>query len=266
MPDPEVKEAEVKEAEVKETDDGGVEVSLGKDEVINVQDEEVKEVKPEVKAKPEVDHFKNKVYAQDRIISKLQKEIEDLKVEKKPPEPEQTLDELDKLAQTDWKEAVRRLSAQEAKKLYSETQQKIQTEAQERERLQLLQENEQKVLNKYPELNEATSEHSQIWFDVLNKNPRWRNSPDGPILVMREMEDVLRGKGYDIDGRTTKEVKKEQERLIRASATSLETPRNAPSNKVVLTREQREFCDINGITYEEYARTLKKSGERGLEL
>ena len=258
-----------KKPEVKETEEGGVEVSLEeeKDEVINVQDEEVKEVKPEVKEVPKQDPFKNKVYAQDRIIEKQNKKIAELesKIEIKEPGPE-PLDDLDKEAQTDWKSAVSKLAAREAKKIYEENQKQIQIKSQETERAQILQSNEQKVLSKYPELNEQTSEHTQIWFDVLNKNPRWRTSPEGPILVMREMEDVLRSKGYDIDGRATKEVKQERDRLIRANATSLDTPRNTPSNKVILSKEQREFCDINGLSYEEYARTLKKSGERGLEL
>ena len=254
------------EPEVKETQEGGVEVSL--EEEIAEQTQKVEEeVKKEEVKKPETDHFKNKVYAQDRIISKLQRELEEIRQTKQTaPEPEPALDELDQLAQKDWKLAVKKLAQEEAKKLYSEEQHKIQRQAQETEFKGLLQTNEEKVLSRYPELNDSASEHSQIWFEILNKNPRWRASPDGPILVMREMEDVLRGKGYDIDGSRSKAVESERKRLASAQATTLETSRATPSNKVILSKEQREFCDTNGITYETYARTLRKTGERGVEL
>ena len=254
------KESEEAKEEPKETEEGGIEVLLEEEK----GEEEKQEVKTEVKEEPKEevkqDSFKNKVYAQDRIISKLEKKIEELEAKKIESEPE--LDDLDKLAQTDWKKAV----AEIVKRERTATDKEIQAKSQERERLQILQQNEQTVLSKYPELNETTSEHSQIWFDVLNKNPRWRQSPDGPTLVMREMEDVLRSRGYDIGGRATQEVKQERERLARVNATSLKSSRATPSNKVILSKEQREFCDINGVSYEEYARTLKKTGEGSLEL
>ena len=258
---------EEKKPETKEIEDGGIEVSLEeKDIPEEPKEEEEVEQKPEPKEKPKQDHSRNKEYAQDRIISKLQKEIEELKTQPPQPAVEPAADDLDKLAQTDWKAAVDKIAEKKYQQLYEATQSKIQQEAQEKERKQIQETNEQKVLSKYPELNDSSSEHSQIWFEELNKNPRWRTSPDGPILVMREMEDVLRSKGYDIDGRTTKAVSHERERLASANAASLGTPKATPSNKVVLSREQREFCDINGITYEEYARTQKKTAGGGLEL
>ena len=256
---------EIKEPEVKETDDGGLEVSLEED---NLEPKE--EVKPEVKEEPKQDPLRNKVYAQDRILAKLQREqeLKDAKIAeleaRLTPEPEiANLDELDKMAQTDWKGAVRKLARQEAEALRKIDQQKIQLDTAERERKQILVENERRVLERYPELNESTSEHSQIWWDKLNQNPRWRTSPDGPILVMREMEDELRNRGYDIGQKVTKAVSQERMRLANANATSLEPARTKSSNKIVLSKEQREFCETNGLSYEVYARTLRKTGEIG---
>jgi len=256
-----------KQPETKEIEDGGVEVSL-EEEGTPVVPEEEKEPEPKAKEEPKQDSFKNKVYAQDRIISKQQKEIDDLREQmtSQPKVEETKPEDFDKDVQSDWQGTFRKIAKQEAENIYKADQAKIQKEAQERERKQVQETNEQKVVTKYPELNDSSSEHTQIWFDVLNKNPRWRTSPDGPILVMREMEDVLRVKGYDIDGRTTKAVNHERERLANANATSLGTSRPTPSNKVILSREQREFCDTNGISYEEYARTLKKTAGGGLEL
>ena len=257
-----------KEPEVKETEDGGVEISLPEEKEDIIETEE--EVKPEVKEEPKQDPLRNKVYAQDRILAKLQREqeLKDAKIAeleaRLTPEPEiPNLDELDKLAQTDWKGAVRKLARQEAEALRKVDQQKIQADTVERERQQVLAENERKVLEKYPELNESTSEHSQIWWDKLNQNPRWRTSPDGPILVMREMEDELRGRGYDIGQKVTEAVKQERMRLANANATTLDSARAKSSNKVVLSKEQREFCEANGLSYEVYARSLRKTGEKG---
>jgi hypothetical protein len=76
---------------------------------------------------------------------------------------------------------------------------------------------------------------------------------------MYAMEDELRKKGYDIDGRVTEKVKEETSRLMKANVSSLPSSRpSAPSNKITLTKEQREFCDENGLSYETYARTLQK--------
>lgn len=260
---------EKKEPEVKETEDGGIEVSLEEEKEEDAV-ETKEEVKPEVKEEPKQDPLRNKVYAQDRILAKLQKDQleKDAKIAeleaKLIPEPEvENLDELDKLAQKDWKGAVRKLARQEAEAIRKVDQQKIQADTLERERKQVLAESERKVLEKYPELNEPTSEHSQIWWEKLNQNPRWRTSPDGPILVMREMEDELRSRGYDIGQKVTKAVKQEQVRLANANATTLESTRSKSSNKVVLSKEQREFCEANGLSYEVYARSLRNSGEKG---
>ena len=127
-----------------------------------------------------------------------------------------------------------------------------------------MEKNSQEVISRHPELEDTASEKTQIFQDILNNNPRWRSSPDGPLLTMYGMERELRKRGYDVEGTIKEKVENEKERVVRATATSLSASRaTTTGNKIVLTREQKEFCDQNGVSYEDYARTLKKSGDKG---
>ena len=279
MPKPEEADVvkEEKTSEITETQDGGVEVSVeAQDTPKDVVQEEPKVVVKEEKPKSSVDDqsWRNKVYAQDRIIQKMSSEIEKMR-QRVASEPSPTkaevnteLDEIDKLAQTDWKAAVNKLAERKAREILDNEKLHIQ---EQQERLQVqntMETNSRAVVAKHPELNEADSEKSLIFQSILCANPRWRTSPDGPLLVMYEMENELRKRGYDIEGNVTQKVEKEVSRFTRASASSLPTSRQTTStNKIVLTREQREFCDNNGMSYEDYARTLSKSrGKEGIEI
>lgn len=256
---------EVKTSEIKETDDGGVEVSL-KEETAQVEEkEEEKTEVQEVKEKKE-DSFRNKVYAQDRIIKNLQQEIEALKLRPsaETKEPEADLDELDKLAQKDWKAAVAKIAEEKTKAILKDEKKQLDEFRNREEVSQLMEKSSQAALSQHPELEDSSSEKSQIFQNILNNNPRWRSSPDGPLLTMYEMEKELRKRGYDVDGTITEKVESEKERVIKASASALPASRaTIGGNKIVLTREQKEFCDQNGVNYEDYARTLKKSGDKG---
>ena len=277
MPKPE--EAIVKEeeetSEIVETKDGGVEVSI---ETQNIPKEEVQEepkvvVKEEVvKPKQNVDDqsWRNKVFAQDRIINKMNREIEELrtKVVNEPSYTKQEvnaeLDEIDKLAQTDWKAAVNKLAERQARDIINKERESIREQQELIKVKNTMETNSQTVVAKHPELNENDSEKSVIFQSILSNNPRWRTSPDGPLLVMYEMENELRKRGYDVEGKVTEKVTNEVNRIARASSSSLPASRRTVStNKIVLTREQRDFCDQNGMSYEDYARTLSKSGDRG---
>jgi hypothetical protein len=276
MPKPE--EAVVKEektSEIIETKDGGVEVSIEAQDTLKeeVQEEPKVVVKEEViKPKPSTDDqsWRNKVFAQDRIIQKMSREIEEMR-QKVVSEPSSTkqevnteLDEIDKLAQTDWKAAVNKLAERKAREILNDEKKHIEEQQEKIQVRTTMEANAQNVVSKHPELNEDGSEKSVIFQSILSNNPRWRTSPDGPLLVMYEMENELRKRGYDVEGKTGEIVKNEVSRIARASSTSLPTSRRiASTNKIILTREQRDFCDQNGMSYEDYARTLSKSGDRG---
>jgi hypothetical protein len=255
-------------SKITETQDGGVEVSVEeetpKEETV-VQEKKEEEKKPERKQDP----LTNKVYAHDRILTNVQKSIEELKnimLQNSPSsnitrEQESQLDELDKLAQTDWKAAVGRIAEEKFKQLSTVEKQQIKEATQQQETAQLMEKNSQFVVSRHPELEDETSEKSQLYQSILKNNPRLITSPDGPLLVMYEMETELRKQGYDVDGNIKTRVEAEKERITRVTASTLPSSRvTVTGNKIVLTREQREFCDQNGISYEDYARTLKNSG------
>jgi len=260
----ETKPEEKKPSETVELEDGGIQVSIEDEKPQEEVKEEVKaEEKPKAKPDPEAS-FRNKVFAQDRIISKLQKEIEELKTRPSAePEPKPTeLDEIDKLAQVDWKAAVKKLSSEEIKNALAQERKQLAEQAKAIEVSQIADKNAELVVAKHPELNDDFSEKRQLFNKVLESNPRWRTSPDGPLLTMYAMEDELRKQGYDL-GETKSKIEDERTRLMRVSASSLPASKEVPSTgKITLTREQREFCDNNGITYDQYARTLSRSGDK----
>ena len=268
---PEEKKEEKKASEIEETNDGGVAVSLEEEKSAEgtVQGEEEKAEKKPVKQDP----LTNKVYAHDRILSNVQKSIEELKnimlsnassSDRLTEKQEADLDEIDKLAQKDWKAAVNKLVESKTREMIQADKSQIEQEKNYQLSAQSMEKNSQFVLQRHPELEDTTGEKSQIFQSVLEGNPQWKTSPDGPLLTMYQMEDELRKRGYDIDGTIKNRVEMEKARLMAASASGLPTSRTAVSNnKIVLNREQKDFCDQNGVSYEDYARTLKKSGDKG---
>lgn len=254
-------------AKITETQDGGVEVSVA-------ENDPEKQIVAEVAAEAKKSEYKqdpitNKVYAHDRILSNVQKSIEELKdlmvknsnASTVTYEQETKLDELDELAQKDWKAAVGKIAEVRVQEILANERKAIEATSRQEGEAFLMEENSKVVLSKHTELSDETSEKSQLFQDILSQNPRWRTSPDGPLLTMYKMEDELRKRGYVIDNPHKPDT--EAERIGRITATSLPASRSSSTNnKVILTREQREFCEQNGIGYEDYARTLRKSGDR----
>jgi len=257
-PDENSEEKLEEKSNITETEEGGVEVSVEEE---TPQETPAPVVKQEEKKSVKHDPITNKVYAHDRILSNVQKSIEELKnimlqnSSQMSNQQEQKLDEIDKLAQTDWKAAVSKISETKAREILENDRKKIEIQREKDEVSQVMERNATLVATKHSELDDPDSEKSKIFQEILNNNPRWRTSPDGPLLTMYSMEEELRKRGYVIDSPVIK-----QERS--ATATSLPSSRPVNTgNKIVLTREQREFCEQNGLSYEDYARTLRKSGE-----
>src|SRR3990167_4340449 len=122
MPKPAVEKTDEEKLEeeenskIIETEEGGVEVSVEEE----TPDKKIVQEKKEVEKKPvqKQDPLTNKVYAHDRILTNVQRSIEELKnimLQNAPSstvtqEQGEKLDELDKLAQTDWKAAVGKIA------------------------------------------------------------------------------------------------------------------------------------------------------------
>jgi len=179
-------------------------------------------------------------------------------------------DPYDEMVEKDWKQAVRTLAREEAQ---AERRIQIQQDYQaklEQQKVTLLEQSKQKVLAKYPDINDQDSEIAKKYMRILNQNQDYLRNDRGPILAMRDMEDELRDEGR-LDEVSRKAVEKEVNRQVRTGATTLPKPSNGAGspNKISLTREQKELCDNHNMRYEDYALMLKKQaagGRQGVEV
>lgn len=188
----------------------------------------------------------------------------------KAPEPQPPADEWEAKLQKDWRGTVEELSERKARELYqklrAEEMEQAKVQAEEYRNHQLRESNKQKVMERHKELNDENSMKAQVFREVIQEHPEYLPNPFGPVLAMRDMEDRLRERGI-VDEPTRQVVDKEVARQVRTSGGV--APRgtvNAPSNKVVLTKEEKEFCDQQGLKYEIYARNKKlTSANSGVE-
>ncbi len=259
-------ETEPKVPETTETPDGGIEVNLEEEQpqeaAVETPQEQVEE--KDKAPKQEYTKTRNQIGYLERKLAQQAREIEELKnqpapqPETPPVEPGTFMDILQK----DPEGAIKKLAQSETTRLLAEERKKIEEQTQHQTTRNEIDKNSQLAVERHPELNDGNSEKSEIWYSILEKHPSWRNYPDGPLFVMREMEDTLRQRGYSVDGIVDKKIEEEKNRLGRVTKTGLPSSRTVTaSGKITLTKEQREFCDENGMSYESYARALKAGGE-----
>lgn len=178
--------------------------------------------------------------------------------------PDAPADEYDELVQKDWKQAVRRLSEERYQELRKEELERQKTQNEQQRRSELLETNKRKVMERHPDLEDPGSEKARIFQEIVSKNQDYLSDPFGPVLAMRDMEDELRSQGKIIDKPTQQIVEKELNRRTRTGAGAIPGgTQNGNSNKVVLTKEEREFCDHNGIKYESYAKNRRAISVNG---
>lgn len=179
-------------------------------------------------------------------------------------------DPYDEMVEKDWKQAVRTLAREEAEAIrQAQVQQDYQRQL-EQQKVTVLEQSKQKVLSKYPDIQDPDSDIAKRYMKILNQNQDYLRNDRGPILAMRDLEDELREEGR-LDEYSKKAVEKEVNRQVRTGVTTLPRTSNgaASSNKISLTREQKELCDNHNIRYEDYALMLKKqaaSGRQGVEV
>jgi len=236
---------------------------------LNAPKKEEKPVKetPKQEVRVPVDNSKlhNTIAYQNRKLEQAMREMQELKaliasrqqpVQEKP----QNLDEIDEIAQKDWKAGVKKVVEKdiEAKvqEILSKREQAI-LEVQKRSVAeQELEKSKQTVLEQYPEIEDESSEISQVYRQVIMEDQSILRSPHGPEIAMSRMERRLRQMG-----RTPKSVEpivnREVNRLTRAGASSVVGRQASPSGKITLSKEQKEFCDHYKIPYEQYAKNLK---------
>lgn len=204
---------------------------------------------------------------------KIQSMLERLEAGLKPKEivRETPPDEWDEKVQKNWKGTVEELADARAeakfKALREAEKAQEALEREQRETTDLLGKNKIAVMQRHPELDDPTSEKAQVFQSVITRNPSYLTNPYGPVLAMRDMEDELRSQGKFVDEPTKRAVETEVQRLARTNGTGIPKGNgSASANKVVLTKEERQYCDDHKIKYESFASTKQKlSTQREIE-
>jgi len=255
------------EVAVVETVDPEKEVSVDIGENSEVIKPEVKKVdEPKYVTAEQLQETQRKsqaaFFAEQR---KIQAMLERLETGLKPKEvvPATPANEWDEKVQKNWKGTVEELADARAeakfKQLRDAERAEEQAERQRNETTELLNKNKIAVMQRHPELDDPTSDKAQTFQQVIQRNPSYLVNPYGPVLAMRDMEDELRSKGIVIDEPTKKIVDTEINRRARTSGSAVPNGNGtASANKIVLSKEERQYCDDHKIKYESFAQTKHK--------
>ena len=258
------------------------------DDISDEEQDDAQEIEVDLDEQEEEDDkpVGNKAWAAMRVENKeLKKTVEDLRhaVESIPaptaidttPVPAThdandprnwSEDQWDNLAKDDWKKAVdlrSKLQAEEINRNYTHTT----------EFNKVLEDSKQKVLIRHPELNDPNSEKAKVYRNIVVANPDYTMQKKGPLTAMYEMEDYMeKNMGYkreDIVKAETRARAAEASRQSRVSLTSTVGHNISEGNKVMITKDEMDFCKLQGIDPKVYATNKKKlasAGKGGVQL
>lgn len=258
-------EVEIKPSEIKPVDQVNIEIDekTGKP---------VAEVEAPKQTEDEVSKLRNQFFYELRQSEKRQREaieqyLQRISTPVKPEKSNQEFDEIDQLAEQDWKKAVAKLAEKEAERkleAYKEQQKKENEERQIKE-VALYQEerSKQRVLKEFPDLLDESSSTFKNYMDIFN-----REAMEDPSFLANPRKHEIVASQLRSNGHT---VNPEVERLKRVNASGYTTTRNVqPGKRIELTQEEIDLCDKSGIPYATYAQNrdlLKKGGfKEGVEL
>jgi len=172
----------------------------------------------------------------------------------------------DDLAKSDWKKAVDLRSKLQAEEINREV-----THTTEFNRV--LEESKQKVLTRHPELNNPNSEKAKVYRNIVVANPEYTNQKKGPLSAMYEMEEYMeKNMGYKREEIIKAELQGRQAeaaRTNRVQLTSISGHNLSEGNKVTITKDEMDFCKLQGIDPKVYATNKKKlsgAGKGGVQL
>ena len=260
----------VVEEEAPRKEEPGIEVPLEKEAPTepSLEDRVAEKVKRDFEAlyAGRIEQLENRLRGSWRINEKLERDSRELRESvnklQRPGAPPVTpdKDELDALVEKgDWKTAVGKIADQRAEALY---QQRVALEQQQAQLLasqQTLERSKNSVVEKYPDLDPDTgdpeSETSRAYAAELNKDPSLLSNMHGPEIAMYRMEQTVNpnGKSAGTETPNTEVVRRQ-----RAGQGSLPASRSIPgTNKVVISRDQKEFIDYHGIDPTLYAQMQK---------
>lgn len=162
----------------------------------------------------------------------------------------ETKAEWDALARQDWQAAVDLRSIISARKVQEESR-KVETVT------RTLDEAKNKVLQRHPELADATTDKGKIYLNILEKNPDYLTMPKGPLYAMKDMEAEMEELGYtkeQIFDSKKAVAQNEATRVSRGALTSGGRMPEKSARTVTLSKDDLEFCKNSGIDPKDYAK------------
>jgi len=251
-------------------DDDDVEIDLDED------DDDEDDNKPGNKAFAAM-RVENKELKQ--TVDKLNQSVEDLKtaapaaapyvapIAADPNDPRKwTEDQWDALAKTDWKKAVDMRSKMQAEDQISQSSQTTEFN-------RVMEESKTSVLTRHPELNDPNSEKAKVYRNIVTANPEYTNQKKGPLSAMYEMEDYMeKNMGYKREDIVKAELNAradESARHSRVQLTSTTGHNLSGGNKIIISKDEMDFCKLQGIDPKVYATNKKKlesAGKGGVQL
>ncbi len=176
-------------------------------------------------------------------------------------------EEVERVAQTDWRKAVDMRAERIAQKLYEEkVKAKEELDKQESQRqsaMRIEAKGREKVLAEFPDIMDESTPEFRAYMEVYNRevndDPLFMYNPRKHEIILPELREKMGG------SKRREATNPEIERLTRVAA-GVQTPsrQNTTSNKIMLTQDEVEMCKRSGISVEAYART-KKLGNAGLK-
>jgi hypothetical protein len=269
QPDPALDESHLNPGEEPdEEDDGSLEIDLDDD---GSQEEEDTRHPAEIRLDQEKKELKEMNQNLQRQIEELNQKITPAQAPVTTPgDPNDpmnwTKEQWDELATTDWQKAVDLRAEIKARQIQETVNTNTQfNDAQEKSK--------QTVLSRHPELNDVNSEKAKIFKNIVTANPEYIHSKKGPEMAMYEMENYMeQHMGYKREEIVKAEQaarRDEAERGNRVALTSTVGRNVSSGNKVILTKADREFCELQGIDPKQFAankKQLEKSGRGGIQL
>lgn len=206
-------------------------------------------------------------YATRKLEAALKK-IDELTTSLKPAPAakpaEEVEDPIEAAANKNWQLGVGML----LDKKLTEREQKEKEASEERARVAKLDRARTTVLNRYPTIEDDSTEEGRLYIQAMNamaaEDPRIYQNEYGPVLVMHRMEEMMQEAGKlppAYRPQVEQEVNSEVKRRQRIGAGSLPAGRqNGSENIVVLTAEEQQICKENGITLERFAQMKRLTG------
>ena len=267
LPEDKEPEIEILDNEPEEAPDTPSSVTVDLDKPAQKQDE-----KPKEAPKPSQDFSKlnNTIAYQTRQLEKAMRELAEVRSQlaSRPQNVQapQNQDDIDVIAEKDWKLGVKKVVEKDieskVQEILEKRDQAIREVQQKAASEKELENSKTRVLQRYPQIEESGSEEQRLYLDVINEDQTLLKNIHGPEIAMYRMEEKLRSMG-----RTPQSVKpivdREVSRLARAGASSVVGRQASPNGKITLTKDQKEFCDQNGLDYGHYAKHLKAESARG---